>query len=100
MTIALDRNAKTTIAPPSAQTPLAVATRLAQHLSQQVQERDEIAGIPQIEAQLLRESGLLPLVVYWRNLRTLSLHDPVDYKRFGIGNWVVNGISPLPSSYA
>jgi hypothetical protein len=33
MTIALDRNAKTPIAPPSAQTPLAVATHLAQHMS-------------------------------------------------------------------
>jgi alkylation response protein AidB-like acyl-CoA dehydrogenase len=38
--------------------------------------------------------------LYWRNLRTLSLHDPVDYKRFDIGNWVVNGTAPQPSSYA
>jgi alkylation response protein AidB-like acyl-CoA dehydrogenase len=37
---------------------------------------------------------------YWRNLRTLTLHDPVDYKLFDIGNWVVNGTSPMPSSYA
>ena len=37
---------------------------------------------------------------YWRNVRTLSLHDPVDYKLFDIGNWVVNKTSPVPSSYA
>ena len=37
---------------------------------------------------------------YWRNLRTLSLHDPVDYKLFDIGNWVVNRTAPMPSSYA
>lgn len=38
--------------------------------------------------------------LYWRNLRTLTLHDPIDYKLFDIGNWVVNGASPVPSSYA
>lgn len=38
--------------------------------------------------------------LYWRNLRTLTLHDPVDYKLFDIGNWVVNGTSPVPSTYA
>ncbi|MEO0408246.1 MAG: acyl-CoA dehydrogenase family protein [Cyanobacteria bacterium P01_A01_bin.135] len=38
--------------------------------------------------------------LYWRNLRTLSLHDPVDYKLLDIGNWVVNEIAPTPSSYA
>ncbi|ASC71406.1 Dibenzothiophene desulfurization enzyme C [Halomicronema hongdechloris C2206] len=37
---------------------------------------------------------------YWRNLRTLTLHDPLDYKLFDIGNWVVNGTAPVPSSYA
>lgn len=37
---------------------------------------------------------------YWRNLRTLTLHDPVDYKLFDIGNWFVNGTAPVPSSYA
>ncbi|MEM9906833.1 MAG: hypothetical protein AAF921_17580 [Cyanobacteria bacterium P01_D01_bin.44] len=37
---------------------------------------------------------------YWRNLRTLSLHDPLDYKLLDIGNWVVNGAAPVPSSYA
>ncbi|MGF1537583.1 MAG: acyl-CoA dehydrogenase family protein, partial [Elainellaceae cyanobacterium] len=31
--------------------------------------------------------------LYWRNLRTLSLHDPMDYKLLDIGNWVVNRLS-------
>ena len=38
--------------------------------------------------------------LYWRNLRTLTLHDPLDYKLCDIGNWVVNGTAPVPSSYA
>lgn len=38
--------------------------------------------------------------LYWRNLRTLSLHDPVDYKLLDIGNWLVNEVAPTPSSYA
>ncbi|OKH41319.1 monooxygenase [Calothrix sp. HK-06] len=28
---------------------------------------------------------------YWRNLRTLTLHDPVTYKTREIGKWVLNG---------
>ena len=26
---------------------------------------------------------------YWRNLRTFTLHDPVDYKIQEIGNWAL-----------
>lgn len=37
---------------------------------------------------------------YWRNLRTLSLHHPLDYTLQDIGNWVLNGESPMPSPYA
>ena len=37
---------------------------------------------------------------YWRDLRTLSLHDPLDYKLQEIGNWVLNGEAPMPSPYA
>ncbi|MEM9163509.1 MAG: acyl-CoA dehydrogenase family protein [Cyanobacteria bacterium P01_F01_bin.4] len=37
---------------------------------------------------------------YWRDLRTFSLHDPVDYKFKAIGEWVVNGVYPMPSQYA
>ena len=27
---------------------------------------------------------------YWRNVRTLTLHDPVAYKIYEVGNWVLN----------
>ncbi|ESA37951.1 acyl- dehydrogenase [Leptolyngbya sp. Heron Island J] len=37
---------------------------------------------------------------YWRDLRTLSLHDPLDYKLQEIGNWVLNGKAPVPTPYA
>ncbi|WP_245549422.1 MULTISPECIES: acyl-CoA dehydrogenase family protein [Methylomicrobium] len=37
---------------------------------------------------------------YWRNLRTHSLHDPVDYKLLDLGEWVLNGKSPTPSFYS
>ncbi|ESA38606.1 monooxygenase [Leptolyngbya sp. Heron Island J] len=36
---------------------------------------------------------------YWRDLRTLSLHDPLDYKLQEIGAWVLNGTIPTPSPY-
>ena len=36
----------------------------------------------------------------WRDLRTLSLHDPLDYKLQEIGNWVLSGEAPMPSPYA
>ncbi len=35
-------------------------------------------------------SGKYGLDRYWRNLRTFTLHDPVDYKVRDIGNWVLN----------
>lgn len=34
---------------------------------------------------------------FWRNLRTLSLHDPVAYKRDEVGRFFVNGERPRPS---
>lgn len=37
---------------------------------------------------------------YWRDLRTFSLHDPVDYKLKSIGQWVLNGEAPMPSQYS
>ncbi|EDX83402.1 Acyl-CoA dehydrogenase, C-terminal domain protein [Synechococcus sp. PCC 7335] len=37
---------------------------------------------------------------YWRDLRTLSLHDPLDYKLQEIGDWVLNGKAPVPTPYA
>lgn len=37
---------------------------------------------------------------FWRNLRTHSLHDPVDYKLLDLGQWVLNGRRPIPSFYS
>lgn len=37
---------------------------------------------------------------YWRNLRTHSLHDPLDYKLQALGDWYLNGRAPQPGSYA
>ncbi|MBD2365442.1 acyl-CoA dehydrogenase family protein [Anabaena minutissima FACHB-250] len=37
---------------------------------------------------------------YWRDLRTFTLHDPVDYKLHDIGNFVLNSELPMPSQYS
>jgi alkylation response protein AidB-like acyl-CoA dehydrogenase len=37
---------------------------------------------------------------YWRDLRTFTLHDPVDYKLRDLGNWLLNDIFPTPSHYS
>ncbi len=37
---------------------------------------------------------------YWRDLRTFTLHDPVDYKLRDIGNWVLNGQLPTITQYS
>lgn len=37
---------------------------------------------------------------YWRDLRTFTLHDPVDYKLHSIGNWVLNQEMPIVSQYS
>jgi alkylation response protein AidB-like acyl-CoA dehydrogenase len=37
---------------------------------------------------------------YWRNLRTFTLHDPVDYKVQDIGNWALNDQLPQPNFYS
>ena len=34
---------------------------------------------------------------HWRNLRTQSLHDPVDYKLHELGEWALNQTRPTPS---
>jgi len=36
---------------------------------------------------------------YWRNARTLSLHDPVEWKHLEIGNHFLNGWDPPPGLY-
>ncbi len=37
---------------------------------------------------------------YWRDLRTFTLHDPIDYKLRDIGNWVLNEELPLVTQYS
>lgn len=37
---------------------------------------------------------------HWRNLRTQSLHDPVDYKLHELGDWALNQTRPTPSFYS
>jgi len=45
-------------------------------------------------------AGKLRLDRFWRNLRTHTLHDPVDYKLRDIGAWALNDIPPTPSFYS
>jgi alkylation response protein AidB-like acyl-CoA dehydrogenase len=37
---------------------------------------------------------------YWRDLRTFTLHDPVDYKLRQMGDWLLNHELPMPSQYS
>lgn len=37
---------------------------------------------------------------YWRNLRTQSLHDPLDYKLRELGEWALRRQPPTPSFYS
>ncbi|EXA65990.1 acyl-CoA dehydrogenase, C-terminal domain protein [Acinetobacter baumannii 348935] len=37
---------------------------------------------------------------FWRNVRTQTLHDPVDYKYQEVGGWVLTGKVPDPSFYS
>ena len=37
---------------------------------------------------------------FWRNVRTQTLHDPVDYKYQEIGEWVLTAKVPDPSFYS
>jgi hypothetical protein len=39
------------------------------------------------------------LDVYWRNIRTHSLHDPVDYKKIEVGANFLNGTVQPVSLY-
>ena len=44
-------------------------------------------------------SNSVGLDIYWRNLRTHSLHDPVAYKRVEVGRYALLGDLPTPSAY-
>ncbi|WP_341529279.1 acyl-CoA dehydrogenase family protein [Nostoc sp. UHCC 0302] len=37
---------------------------------------------------------------YWRDLRTFTLHDPIDYKLRAIGDWVLNNELPTITQYS
>ncbi len=37
---------------------------------------------------------------HWRNLRTQTLHDPLDYKLHELGDWALNETLPTPSFYS
>nr|WP_218179766.1 acyl-CoA dehydrogenase family protein [Pseudomonas gingeri] len=37
---------------------------------------------------------------HWRNLRTQSLHDPLDYKLQELGDWALNQTPPIPTFYS
>jgi alkylation response protein AidB-like acyl-CoA dehydrogenase len=37
---------------------------------------------------------------HWRNLRTHSLHDPLDYKIKELGEWALNNNYPIPTFYS
>ncbi|MDE1165386.1 MAG: acyl-CoA dehydrogenase family protein [Pseudomonas sp.] len=37
---------------------------------------------------------------YWRNLRTQTLHDPLDYKLHELGDWALNRTLPIPTFYS
>ena len=37
---------------------------------------------------------------YWRNLRTQTLHDPLDYKIRELGDWALNQTPPQPTFYS
>ncbi|MDH4612170.1 acyl-CoA dehydrogenase family protein [Pseudomonas sp. BN102] len=37
---------------------------------------------------------------HWRNLRTQTLHDPVDYKVRELGEWALNQTLPTPTFYS
>ena len=45
-------------------------------------------------------TGSLGLDRYWRNLRTQTLHDPVEYKIAELGEWALNDRIPTPSFYS
>jgi alkylation response protein AidB-like acyl-CoA dehydrogenase len=44
--------------------------------------------------------GALRLDRFWRNIRTQTLHDPIDYKLQELGEWAVNDQLPTPSFYS
>lgn len=44
-------------------------------------------------------SSAVGLDIYWRNIRTHSLHDPVAHKRAEVGRYALLGELPEPTWY-
>ncbi len=44
-------------------------------------------------------AGAARLDRFWRNVRTHTLHDPVDYRLKEVGRWLLTGQPPYPYSY-
>ncbi len=36
---------------------------------------------------------------HWRNVRTVASHNPLDYKAYAVGNYLVNGTTPPANGY-
>lgn len=52
----------------------------------------EVAGTSSLHAPLGHDR-------FWRNARTHTLHDPIEYKLRDLGNWALNEAYPTPSAY-
>ncbi|MEK9953437.1 MAG: acyl-CoA dehydrogenase family protein [Curvibacter sp.] len=73
---------------------VATAKVLAHRASLDISSRlFDVAGTSALHAPL-------GLDRYWRNARTHTLHDPLDYKLRDLGQWALNGVVPAPGSYS
>ena len=43
---------------------------------------------------------IIPFDRFWRNVRTHTLHDPIDYKLNTLGRWALKGEAPDPQNYS
>lgn len=73
---------------------VATAKVLAHRASLDISSRlFDVAGTSALHAPL-------GLDRYWRNARTHTLHDPLDYKLRDLGQWALNAKYPDPGSYS
>jgi alkylation response protein AidB-like acyl-CoA dehydrogenase len=52
----------------------------------------EVAGTSSLQAPLGHDR-------FWRNARTHTLHDPIEYKLRDLGNWALNDLYPAQTAY-
>ena len=67
-----------------------IATRTGLHITNKM---FEVAGSRATHAGLRLDR-------HWRNLRTHTLHDPIDYKIKELGEWALNNQYPKPTFYS